>query len=76
LRIIVCADVTESFDPTTIPSYTADCNPQGTIEYELPGSVQRVRAVTFSAFLDNLTDVDLDHVDTGLLTVACAPVTH
>lgn len=43
-------------------------NPPGTIGYELPGSVQRVRAVTFSTFLDNLTAV------TSIMwTRACSP---
>jgi predicted nucleic acid-binding protein len=98
----VCADMTEDFDPTKIPRYTADrdddpvvhtalladatwliaddrrhisTDPHGITEYELPGSERRVSAVTFSRFLEHLTDIDLDHVDPGLLAVAFGPLT-
>lgn len=97
---IVCADVTEDFDPTTIPRYTADrkddaivhtalladatwliaddrkhisIDPDGPTEYALPDSDRRVAAVTFSRFLEHLTDVDLDHVDPNLLAEAFTP---
>jgi hypothetical protein len=47
--------------------------PEGTTEYQLPGTDRRVSAVTFSRFLDHLSDIDLDHVDPGLLEVAFRP---
>ncbi len=46
---------------------------EGTTEYQLPGTDRRVSAVTFSRFLDHLSDIDLDHVDPGLLEVAFRP---
>jgi hypothetical protein len=43
--------------------------PEGITEYRLPGTDRRVSAVTFSRFLDHLSDVDLDQVDPSLLQV-------
>jgi len=45
----------------------------GATEYVLPASDRRVAAITFSRFLDHLTDVDLDDVDPALLADAFAP---
>lgn len=97
----VCADMTEDFDPATIPHYTADRNddpvvhtalladatwliaddrkhistdPHGLTEYESPDSQRRVSAITFSHFLEHLTDIDLDRVDPDLLAVAFEPL--
>jgi predicted nucleic acid-binding protein len=44
--------------------------PEGATEYQLPGTDRRVSAVTFSRFLDHLSDIDLDQVDPSLLEVA------
>lgn len=46
---------------------------EGATEYQLPGTDRRVSAVTFSRFLDHLTDIDLDRVDPSLLEVAFRP---
>ena len=43
---------------------------EGVTEYQLPGTDRCVSAVTFSRFLDHLSDIDLDHVDPSLLTTA------
>jgi predicted nucleic acid-binding protein len=48
--------------------------PEGGTEYQLPGTNRRVSAVTFSRFLDHLTDIDLDRVDPSLLEVAFRPL--
>jgi hypothetical protein len=56
-------------------SSTKPSDPHGITEYELPGSERRVSAVTFSRFLEHLTDIDLDHVDPGLLAAAFGPLT-
>jgi len=48
--------------------------PDGPTEYQMPGTDRRVSAVTFSRFLDHLTDIDLDRVDPGLLEVAFRPL--
>jgi|HubBroStandDraft_1064217.scaffolds.fasta_scaffold336048_1 predicted nucleic acid-binding protein len=48
--------------------------PDGATEYQLPGTDRRVTAVTFSRFLDRLSDVDLDQVDPSLLEVAFRPL--
>lgn len=48
--------------------------PDGSTEYQMPGTDRRVSAVTFSRFLDHLTDIDLDQVDPSLLEVAFAPL--
>jgi len=48
--------------------------PEGATEYQLPGTDRRVSAVTFSRFLDHLSDIDLDQVDPGLLEVAFRPL--
>lgn len=45
-------------------------NPDGITEYQLPSDERHVCAITFSGFLERLTDVDLDEVDPGLLTAA------
>lgn len=50
-------------------------DPDGMTEYELPGRDRRVSAVTFSRFLEHLTDIDLDQIDPALLAVAFAPLT-
>ncbi len=50
-------------------------DPDSTTEYSLPGSDRRVAAITFSRFLDHLTDVDLDDVDPALLADAFASPT-
>jgi predicted nucleic acid-binding protein len=42
----------------------------GSTEYQLPDTDRRISAVTFSRFLDHLTDIDLDQVDPSLLEVA------
>jgi predicted nucleic acid-binding protein len=44
--------------------------PGGSTEYQLPGTDRRISAVTFSRFLDHLSDIDLDQVDPSLLEVA------
>ena len=44
--------------------------PGGSTEYQLPGTDRRIGAMTFSRFLDHLTDIDLDQVDPSLLEVA------
>lgn len=98
---IVCSDMTDQFDPHTIPNYTADrdddaivhtalladatwliaddtkhlsTDPAGVTEYRLPDSDKRVSAITFSKFLDHLTDIDLDHIDPELIEIAFAPL--
>jgi predicted nucleic acid-binding protein len=48
--------------------------PESATEYQLPGTDRRVSAVTFSRFLDHLSDVDLDQVDPGLLEAALRPL--
>jgi predicted nucleic acid-binding protein len=48
--------------------------PEGATEYQLPDTDRRISAVTFSRFLDHLTDVDLDRVDPSLLEVAFRPL--
>jgi predicted nucleic acid-binding protein len=45
----------------------------GVTDYALPGSDHRVAAITFSRFLDHLTDVDLDNIDPTLLADAFTP---
>jgi hypothetical protein len=45
-------------------------DPTGFTEYQLPGSDRRVCALTFSRFLERLTDVDLDDVDPSLIEIA------
>lgn len=52
---------------------TSPSTPHGITEYELPGSERRVSAVTFSSFLEHLTDID--HIDPSLLAVAFGPLT-
>jgi predicted nucleic acid-binding protein len=47
---------------------------EGGTEYQLPGTDRRVSAVTFSRFLDHLSEIDLDQVDPGLLEVAFRPL--
>ncbi|MGD1059090.1 MAG: PIN domain-containing protein [Solirubrobacteraceae bacterium] len=49
-------------------------DPAGITEYTLPGSDRTVCALTFSRFLEHLTDVDLDDVDPGLIEVAFRPL--
>jgi hypothetical protein len=48
--------------------------PDGITEYRLPGSDRRVSAMTLSRFLDHLSDIDLDHVESSLLEVAFRPL--
>lgn len=48
--------------------------PEGSTEYQLPGTDRRISAVTVSRFLEYLSDVDLDHVDPGLLEVVFRPL--
>lgn len=43
---------------------------EGATDYQLPGTDRGVSAVTFSRFLDHLSDIDLDQVDPSLLEVA------
>lgn len=47
-------------------------DPGGITEYHLPGSSRHVSAITFSRFLEHLTDVDLDHIDPALIADAFA----
>lgn len=47
---------------------------EGVTDYQLPGTDRRVSAVTFSRFLDHLSDIDLDQVDPSLLEVAFRPL--
>lgn len=49
-------------------------DPSGITEYRLPGTTHRVSALTFSDFLDQLSEVDLDDVDPSLIQMAFAPV--
>jgi predicted nucleic acid-binding protein len=49
-------------------------DPDGITEYRSPRGDHRVCALTFSRFLDHLTDIDLDHVDPDLIAVAFAPL--
>ncbi|MGH2879966.1 MAG: PIN domain-containing protein [Solirubrobacteraceae bacterium] len=49
-------------------------DPDGITEYQSPGGETRVSAITFSRFLDHLTDIDLDHIDPALIAVAFAPL--
>lgn len=46
----------------------------GVTEYRLPESDRRVCALTFSRFLEHLTDVDLDEVDPSLIEIAFSPL--
>jgi hypothetical protein len=48
-------------------------DPGGITEYRLPDSDRHVSAITFSRFLEHLTEVDLDHVDPALIADAFAP---
>jgi predicted nucleic acid-binding protein len=48
-------------------------DPTGITEYRLPGSDRQVCALTFSRFLESLTDVDLDDVDPSLIEIAFRP---
>ncbi len=48
-------------------------DPTGITEYQLPGTAHRVSALTFSTFLNQLTEVDLDEVDPSLIQTAFAP---
>jgi predicted nucleic acid-binding protein len=48
--------------------------PDGVTEYELQGTGRRIGALTFSCFLHHLSDIDLDHVDPGLLELAFRPL--
>ncbi|MGA8355606.1 MAG: PIN domain-containing protein [Solirubrobacteraceae bacterium] len=50
------------------------CTQPDLTEYQLPGTDRRVSTVTFSRFLDHLSEVDLDHVDPRLLQVAFQPL--
>lgn len=45
----------------------------GITEYQIPGTTHRVSALTFSRFLDQLSEVDLDDVDPSLIQAAFAP---
>lgn len=47
-------------------------DPDGPTEYRLTDSDRHVSAITFSRFLDHLTEVDLDHVDPDLIATAFA----
>jgi PIN domain len=49
-------------------------DPDRITEYHLPGSGRHVSAITFSRFLDHLTEVDLDHIDPTLIADAFAPL--
>jgi hypothetical protein len=44
------------------------------IEYRQKDSELTVSAITFSHFLEHLTDVDLDDVDPNLLYAALRPI--
>lgn len=48
-------------------------DPTGITEYQLPGTAHRVSALTFSTFLNQLSEVDLDEVDPSLIQAAFAP---
>jgi predicted nucleic acid-binding protein len=48
-------------------------DPTGITEYQLPGTAHRVSALTFSNFLDQLSEVDLDEVDPSLIQSAFGP---
>jgi hypothetical protein len=49
-------------------------DPEGAAEYLLPETDRRIHAVTFSRFLDHLSDIDLDEIDPTLLADAFAPL--
>lgn len=48
-------------------------DPTGITEYQLPGTPHRVNALTFSTFLNQLSEVDLDEVDPSLIQSAFGP---
>jgi predicted nucleic acid-binding protein len=49
-------------------------DPAGITEYQLPDGDRHVSALTFSRFLDHLTDVDLDDIDPSLIETAFRPL--